>query len=108
MNKSFHSRRQLKREKLRKFYGNPWDNSEQEKKGYIEGPARTFSPRKRSQSSSPRKSSPNRSVSSKHPKKSALKKSSGTRKNVSFKHPLTRSKSTTSSSHAAWRSVSSK
>ena len=78
----FRSSRQTRRAKLRKMYGDPWDNTT---------------------SSSSRKSSS-------MPKKSAMKSSSKsrTKKNVSFKEPLDKNLSSTSSVHAAWRSVSSK
>jgi hypothetical protein len=78
----FRSHRQTRKAKLRKMYGDPWDSTT---------------------SSSSRKSTP-------MPKKSAMKSSSKsrTKKNVSFKEPLDKSLSSTSSAHAAWRSVSSK
>lgn len=68
--KSFSSKRQRNRSKMRRMHGNPWDSS--------------------SSSSSRRNTS--------------RKKSS---KRVTFKSPR-HSKSSKSSSHAAWRSVSSK
>jgi hypothetical protein len=78
----FRSHRQTRRAKLRKMYGDPWDNT-------------TSSSSKQSNSM---------------PRKSAMKSSSKrrTKKNVSFKEPLDKSRSSTSSAHAAWRSVSSK
>jgi len=74
------SHRQRKRETLRRLYGNPWDSS----------------------SSSSRNAT-------RHSFSQASKKS---KKRVTFRQPLVRgpskSKSTTSTSHAAWHSVSSK
>ena len=73
---TFLSKRQKKRNTLRKRYGNPWDSS----------PKSTKSSR--------------RNITSKR-----------SSKKVSFRQPLVRSRSRSSSkssSHAAWRSVSSK
>lgn len=100
----FRSHRQLRKATLRRMYGNPWDT-----------PSRSStSSRSSSKSSKSSRSSrsPAKTISSRYPKRSSLKKSNTTRKNITFREPLERSasksKSTTSSAHLAWRSVSSK
>jgi hypothetical protein len=99
MPKSFRSHRQRRKTELRKSYGNPWDSSSNESA---------------SKSSSKSNKTYTRRVSlTRTPKKSSMKSANKTRsnRNISFREPLERNrsltKSSTSSSHAVWRSVSS-
>ena len=99
MKVKFRSSRQFKRTSFRRMYGNPWDSS---------STSSISSPR----TSSNILSSLTRNNKVKIPKKSAFKSNSITRKKISFREPLekskSKSKSTTSSYHSDWRSVSSK
>jgi len=96
MKNSIRSHRQHRKETLRKMYGNPWDSSSKSSSKSIS-------------QLSPKKSATKR-VSSRMPKKSSIKSRTQTNR-VTFREPLERSasksKSSTSRSHAVWRSVSS-
>jgi len=103
MPKTFRSHRQRRRDDLRKSYGNPWDTS---------------SDKSSSKSSSKSMSKSNKITSrrvslTKTPKKSSMKSSNKTKshRSITFREPLERSrsltKSSTSTSHDVWHSVSS-
>lgn len=86
------SRRQRRREYMRKYYGNPWDSSSK------------TSSRK---SSSHKSSSHRKSMKFKTAKKSSIKTGTRSKRNVSFREPIERSRSSSSSHNSVWRTVSS-
>lgn len=98
----FRSYRQRRKYSLRKSLGNPWDSSSSKS-----------SSNKSNKINEKNKMSLKRISLTKTPKKSSMKTPNKTRshRNISFSEPLERSrsltKSSTSSSHAAWYSVSS-
>ena len=105
MPKTFRSHRQRRKNDLRKSYGNPWDSSSD--KSSSKSSSKTNQINKRSNVSL-------RHISlTKTPKKSSMKTSNRTKshRTITFREPLERSrslsKSSTSSSHAVWHSVSS-
>jgi hypothetical protein len=88
----------MRRENLRRMYGNPWDSS---------------SSKSSSKSITPRKQSfTKKAITGRKAKKSSIKSQTANRNRISFREPLERgrslTKSTTSSRHSAWKSISSK
>ena len=93
------SSRQMRRENLRRMYGNPWDSSSSKSSS--------------KSSSSPRKQSfTKKAITGRKAKKSSIKSQTANSNRISFREPLERgrslTKSTTSSRHSAWKSISSK
>ncbi len=89
----------------RKIFGNPWDSSSSDS-DFITMNTKFGSPKANTKSSSSASTIKKISLYKK-PKKSSFKSRKSSNR-ISFRSPLIRSKSSTSTSHAVWKTVSSK
>jgi hypothetical protein len=95
------SSRQMRKENLRRMYGNPWDSTSSKSSS---NSSKSITPSKQNFTK--------KAITGRKAKKSAIKSQTANSNRISFREPLERSrsstKSTTSSRHSAWKNISSK